>query len=154
MDLLINIALFLTPIGLGLFIGGRREKNHFQSLALRRAALQDILISDIRTFPGGSSLSAPPKMLTSQVVIATDYFKSFLAGLSKLFGGEIRSYESLLTRAREEAITRLIEEAHVEGYDAICNLRVDTADIGGGAGSKGVVTVGIMATATAYRRIQ
>ena len=149
-----DLFFFLIPIGLGLFIGGRLEKNHFQSLARRRAALQDILISDIRTFPGGSSLSAPPKMLTSQVVIATDYFKSFLAGLRNLFGGEMHSYCSLLTRAREEAITRLIEEAHAQGYDAICNLRVDTADIGGGAGSKGVVTVGIMATATAYRRIR
>ena len=64
----------------------------------------------------------------------------------------MKSYRSLLFRAREEALLQILEEAEHEGYDAVCNLRVDTADIGGNSMQRGVPTVGIMATGTAYRR--
>ena len=93
----------------------------------------------------------PPQMYVAEVVIATDYLKTFLAGLRKFFGGEIRSYQTLLVRARREATLRILEQARQQGYNAICNLRLENADIGGNNNAKGVAMVAILASATAYR---
>ncbi|MFT6733724.1 MAG: hypothetical protein ACJAS9_001914 [Polaribacter sp.] len=39
-----------------------------------------------------------------------DYFKRFLAGLRNIFGGRVVTYESLVDRARREAILRMKEK--------------------------------------------
>jgi uncharacterized protein YbjQ (UPF0145 family) len=90
-------------------------------------------------------------MIVKEVVIASDYLKSFLAKLRNIFGGEVRSFETLLERARREALLRIIEEAQSNGYNAICNLRMDTAEIGGNLDKKGAAMATILASATAYR---
>ena len=40
-------------------------------------------------------------------MVSVDYFKRFLAGLRMIFGGRVSSYESLLDRARREALLRM-----------------------------------------------
>ncbi len=60
------------------------------------------------------------------VVIATDYFKVFAAGLRNLFGGEMKTYRTLMGRARREAIVRMLEQAQELGGDAggtFCGVR-------------------------------
>ena len=149
----IQIFIVLFLLGLGFFIGGRREQNHFARLARRRKNVSHILTSDVKTFPEGCHLEGlTPTLVTSQVVIASDYLKTFFGNIRQLVGGEMKSYQSLLVRAREESLIQLLERAEREGYDAVCNIRVDTADIGGNSMQRGVPTVGIMATGTAYRR--
>ena len=65
----------------------------------------------------------------------------------------MRSYLTLLERARRESQIRLVEQAKSEGYDTICNLRMETVDIGGATNPKRqAVTVAILASATAYKR--
>ena len=54
-------------------------------------------------------------------------FKRFLAGLRSLVGGPVRSYESLLDRARREAILRMQKVARDSGFDAVVNVRLETA---------------------------
>jgi uncharacterized protein YbjQ (UPF0145 family) len=69
----------------------------------------------------------------------------------KIFGGEMKSYQSLLVRARREALQRVVEQARSMGYNAICNVRYDSTDIGGVSKRKNkVVMVTILASATAY----
>ena len=84
-------------------------------------------------------------LVLGQAVIASDYLKRFLARLRNIFGGEMRSYETLLTRARREAILRMLDRARTMGYDAVCNVRINTATIGRGM-------VEALASGTAYRR--
>jgi uncharacterized protein YbjQ (UPF0145 family) len=67
-----------------------------------------------------------------------------------LFGGEMKSFHVLLQRARREATQRIIEHASHMGYNAICNLRLDSADLGGNSKGRGAAIVCIFATATAY----
>ena len=148
-----QIFTLLLLLGLGFFFGHRRDIRHRSRLIHRRKTVLHVATSDIKTFPGGCDPTGPtPKLLVSQVVIANDYLKGFLASLRQLVGGEMKSYHSLLFRAREEALLQILEEASHDGYDAVCNLRIDTADVGGGSGRKGMVMVGILASATAYRR--
>ena len=67
---------------------------------------------------------------SQNVVIAVSQFKSLVATVINIFGGSIPAYESLLDRARREAVLRLIEK-NPEAL-AFANLRVDTINLGFG----------------------
>jgi uncharacterized protein YbjQ (UPF0145 family) len=58
-------------------------------------------------------------LVSGHVVIAQDYFKSFLASLVNITGGRVTSYESLLDRGRREALCRMRESAKAWGCDQI-----------------------------------
>jgi len=70
-------------------------------------------------------------LVAGSVVIATDYFKVFAAGLRGLFGGELRTYRSLMSRARREALVRMLEQAKQAGAQAVWNVRFETSTIEG-----------------------
>jgi len=150
MEALIQLLPFVVLLLLGLVVGKTTEIRHFNRLDRRDQSLADMLVTDLRSFPGGVDTTKPPMMVTGQAVIATDYLKSFLAKLRKILGGELKSYRSLMTRARREAMLRMMEEAQAQGYNAVCNMRLDSADIGGMAGRRGVAMVEAFATGTAY----
>jgi uncharacterized protein YbjQ (UPF0145 family) len=42
--------------------------------------------------------------------IAIEYFKTFAGSVKNFFGGEMRGFESLKTRARRDAILRIVEK--------------------------------------------
>ena len=149
---LVNLLPVLILLLLGWTVGRTAERLHFRSIRQREEALAHVLVTDVRTFPPAADPSAHAAVVMSEVVIATDYLKTFLAGLRKIVGGELRSYESLMARARREVVLRLMEQAVALGYDAVCNVRLNTADIGGGTMRKRAAMVELMATGTAYRR--
>lgn len=150
MEAIIQLLPFAVLILLGLIVGKTTESRHLRRLDRREQALDDMLLTDIRSFPGGVDTTKPPTMVTGEAVIATDYLKSFLAKLRKILGGELKSYRSLMTRARREATLRMMEEAQAQGYNAVCNMRLNSADIGGMAGRRGVAMVEAFASGTAY----
>lgn len=141
------IAVILLALGL---IGRFREKSHLRKLDQREREFNDMLVTQIKSFPEAVPGEGPPCLLVAETVIATDYLKSFLAGIRNIFGGEVKSYQTLLTRARRESTLRILEEAQRLGYNAVCNLRLNTADVGGSAVMQRVPTVAILAAGTAY----
>ena len=152
LTLIIPFAFFIGMICLGLLVGGTIERKHFQNLELREQQTQHMMVTQLKTFPGAKPSNLTPTMLVSETVISSDYLKSFLGGLRNIFGGEVRSFQTLLERGRREAILRLKEESMQLGYDAICNIRIETADIGGRSANKKkqIVMASILATGTAY----
>ena len=44
-------------------------------------------------------------------------------------GGELKAYSELLTKARNEAINRMISDAERMGADAVVNVRLETSKI-------------------------
>lgn len=151
--LIIQLGIVVALLGLGLFAGTFFERRHFSRLDAREAAHKHVIVTQVKSYPGGASPELPAKLFVAESVIASDYFKSFLSGIRKFFGGEMRSYLSLMERARREAQMRIVEQAAAEGYDTICNLRYETADIGGSMNPRNrAVTVAILAAATAYKR--
>jgi len=139
--------LFLTV--LALFSGRVVEFRHFRSLRRRERRLSYMLATDIKRFPGGAETARGGQMIVAEVVIATDYFKSILAGLRKILGGELRSYRSLMVRARREALIRMMEKAEDKGYNALCNIRIEFSHIGGAIRGP-MVMVAIIVSGTAY----
>ncbi len=50
-----------------------------------------------------------------------------MAGLRGLVGGEIVEYTKMMAEAREEAMSRLVEDAQSQGANAIIGLRFSTS---------------------------
>lgn len=151
MDLLIGLGSFVVLMALGLFVGGSIERRHFRKLDEREAANADMLITQLKSFPFVVAGPSPPAIFFGEAVIASDYLKSFLGNVRKIFGGEMRSYQSLLVRARREALLRLVEDARQQGYNAVCNVRYDSTDIAGASKArKKAVMVTLLASGTAY----
>ena len=150
---MVDLVIILVLLMLGLSCGKLAEWRHFKSLERREQDSSSILVTQLKSFPDHASGSAAPQIVVAETVVATDYFKSFLANLRRLFGGEVRSFHSLLDRARRETTQRLVERAKSRGFNAICNLRLQTADVGGSAANrKGAAMVAILGSATAYHR--
>jgi uncharacterized protein YbjQ (UPF0145 family) len=59
--------------------------------------------------------------------------RDIAAGLKTLVGGEIRSYTDMLTKARDEAISRMVKDAQRLKADAIVSVRFATSDVMQGA---------------------
>ena len=89
------------------------------------------------------------RLVNGSVVISIDYFKRFLASLINIFGGNIGAYETLLDRARREAILRMKEDAN--DASEIINIRIETSSISKNS-TKNVGTVEVLAYGTAIYR--
>lgn len=131
---MIEIGIFLVLLALGYGVGSYREKKHYQSIFRREEELRDILLFESRFPPKATSAGVSNGvMVQGNVVISSDYFKAFVAGLRKLVGGRLRSYESLLDRGRREALLRMKAQAKELGSDQIFNVKFETSSISKGA---------------------
>jgi len=153
LEFIFAVCVPLVLVLIGLSAGTVTQRRHLASLRRRHAPVARIVVTDLRSFAPGTVNSPEPRILITEVVLAADYFKTFVTGLKKLIGGELRSYELLMRRARDEAIMRLKEAAQQGGYNALCNLRLETAEVGGSnqPGKARAAMVAIIASATAYR---
>ena len=146
--LLLQIGPIVILLVLGFTVGGWRERRHFKNLARREAALGDMLLTDTKTPPEGC-VGEPAELVVGEVVVGSDYFKSFTANLKKLVGGELRTFESLLERARREAIVRMMENAERLGANQVINIRLATSSISRMKRNKGAAMVEVLAYGTA-----
>ncbi|MBE9139273.1 heavy metal-binding domain-containing protein [Nodosilinea sp. LEGE 07088] len=146
MDGLIILAVLL---GIGYFFGTRVEKQHFRSLQQREQAIQGLMLST-----AGAKVLLPQahqaQLFVGSVVVSSDFFKTFIAGIMNLLGGRITVYESLLERGRREALLRMEESAQAWGADQVVNIRIQAAELSGNSG-KGVVALEVMAYGTGVR---
>ena len=135
---------------LGYVYGKSADRAHLQRLQKQLDEMDNMLVTNLKSFPLYIEGGPPPELVISEVVVATDYLKSFLASGRNLFGGEMKSYPSLLVRARLEVLVRLQAEAQQRGHNALCNVRFQTADIAGATGKRSATAVALIAYATAY----
>jgi len=131
-----DLIIFVLLIALGYTAGRRAESAHYRSIKKReRKFLSQPAMTTGKSMQGPNIEKA--ELVTGSVVISLDYFKRFLAALRNIFGGEVASYETLIDRARREAILRMKEKA--KGADLILNLRIETSSIGQNANQRKTV---------------
>lgn len=126
-----ELVLFLVLLSIGFFVGRILEQKHFNSIRQRERESKNILVFAAR-FPPNLAQPQDCTLVCGQVVISSDYFKQFVAGLRSLVGGRFRGYESLFDRARREAVLRMKDEARNKGYKMIVNVRFETTSLTGG----------------------
>src|SRR3989338_10531611 len=109
MDDLIVWGIGFVFFGISYFIGSHNEKVHFKNIVEREKAL--VLLPAV-TFkqPEGRPI-ANTKLVMGNVVIAGDFFKQVVAQLASIFGMRISVAESMVDRARREAVLPIKEKA-------------------------------------------
>ena len=141
-----SLTIFLVLLALGFVFGKLAESRHYRSIHSR----EQVLVT-VPTISNKKPIGAPApihhsELVHGHVVISVDYFKQILAGLRNLFGGTIQSYETLLDRARREAVLRMKERC--PKADQILNLRIETSSISKGGGER-IGSVEVLAYGTA-----
>lgn len=131
MGAFIELLIFLGLLATGYFAGQLVERRHYASIRVRERRYRDVMAFPMRFAP--SAVTAQDAYLVSgTVVISADYFKTFVAGLRNLIGGNFRAYETLMERARREAILRLKEDARRRGSILVVCVRFETTTISSG----------------------
>ena len=120
LDLVFRFGLPVALLVLAFFTGSAVERRHYASIRRREQRGRQFPVLTFREVPPGWRVE-DSALVTGSVVISLDHFKRFLAGLRSLVGGRVAAYESLLDRARREAVLRLQEDAFAAGYRAVIN---------------------------------
>ena len=150
-QLVLSYALPAFLLLLGISAGGFNERRHLRSLDRREAALGGIRVCNLKTVADQPAVRSAA-MVMGQVVIATDYFKTFATSLRNLVGGRMRAAESLMARARREALVRMLEQARRAGASEVYNVRFGFSNISQMRGKRGAMQVEVIAWGTAVVR--
>lgn len=127
-----DLIIFIVLLLLGYAFGRLAEKRHFKSIMQREKQLGYLLAFSER-FPPPQKKGVKVELVSGSVVVSIDYFKRIAAGLRNLVGGRVTAYESLIERARREAILRMKQDAQQKGGQQIFNVKLETASISKGA---------------------
>ncbi len=146
--MLYNLIIFLALLLIGYITGSLIEKRHFKAIRSREEEMVKSPAITLKKPLNVQNISTC-RLVNGSVVISIDYFKRFLASLINIFGGNIGAYETLLDRARREAILRMKEDAN--NASEIINIRIETSSISKNS-TKNVGTVEVLAYGTAIYR--
>jgi uncharacterized protein YbjQ (UPF0145 family) len=145
-ELLIGVGIPVLLILIGKVVGSSIERSHYRSIVKREARFgaQPALSTKQLDAPGPLRSAS---LATGSVVVSVDHFKRFVSGFRMIFGGEVRSYSSLIDRARREAVLRMKESQ--PDADAYINTRLETSTIASTTGDEGIGTIEVLAYGTA-----
>lgn len=121
-----DLVVFVSLLGIGYFVGSSREKKHFKEIMAREKSLLRLAVQSGKRLNPEYQHSL---FVTGSVVIASDYFKNFAGTLKNFFGGNVSSLETLMDRARREAVLRAKEKAAAWGAEEIVGFRVEFATL-------------------------
>ena len=128
-QMLINYAPFILLFAAGWFFGSRHERQHLAQLSIAEQELSHIMVSSERLYVPKLVANTEGELVLGSVVIAQDYFKMIIARVLSIFGKNLTTYETLLDRARREALVRMRTEAQAKGYNHIYGLRLEVSNI-------------------------
>jgi uncharacterized protein YbjQ (UPF0145 family) len=146
-----QIAVPVVLVIIGVLAGRTNERRHIRSLARREEQVRDVPVLNTRLLPEGMEAQVEwARLCVGEVVIASDYFKTFAGMLKNLIGGRLRTLETLIHRGRREAALRVIEHARSAGANLVMNIRFETATVGRGS-RRGMPMAEILAYGTAIK---
>ncbi|MAE97424.1 MAG: hypothetical protein CL910_22470 [Deltaproteobacteria bacterium] len=151
---LLRLLLPLLLLAMGWLVGGAIERAHLRRLRLREIHWRRLPLVTLREPPEAWQVQRAG-LVVGSVVVSIDYWKRMMAFFRSLVGGRVRAYESLLERARREALLRLKETAHGAGFDAVLGVRLETARLASASrDGEGTAGVEIVAFGTGVTRSQ
>jgi uncharacterized protein YbjQ (UPF0145 family) len=148
MEFLINLGFIALLALAGLVFGTVSERRHYRSILEREAKYRHILVFNEKRPPLTVS-GQPFHLVQGSVVVSSDYFKNMAAGLRSLFGGNLKNYETLLDRARREALLRMKQQADERGAHMVVGVLFETSTLNqNGRGQ--IVSCEVLAYGTAF----
>ena len=142
-----DLTIIITLIAIGYIAGTWAEKRHYRSIEKREREFLDLPAITIKNVNIDDAKVKKAEIVYGSAVISVDYFKRILAGLRNIFGGTVKSYESLIDRARREALLRM--KAMASDATIIINVRIETSTIGRKSHKKSVACLEAFAYGTA-----
>lgn len=91
-----------------------------------------MLITNIEIIPG-KKITQHYGLVQGSSVRAKHVGRDIMASFKNIFGGELKGYTELLQESREEAVSRMVEQANAMGANAVLNVRFSTSSIAAGA---------------------
>ena len=91
-----------------------------------------MIITTTETVPGREIIEILG-VARGSTVRARHIGRDIFAGLKNIVGGEIEEYTKLQAQSREQAMLRMVEDAHILGADAVVNMRLTTSMVMQGA---------------------
>jgi uncharacterized protein YbjQ (UPF0145 family) len=128
-----NIQFFSTVILLvvGYGVGSFLERSHVVSIKERERffhRLPAVTMKLDHFLPASEWHNVESaELVVGSIVIAPDYFRFVLGAIIDVLGGKVFSYESVLDRARREAILRMKESAPMA--DMVVNTRLEMVEM-------------------------
>jgi len=77
----------------------------------------------------GKKITKTMGLVRGNTIRARHIGKDIIAVFKNIVGGEIEEYTKLMAEAREQALSRMIDEAHAAGANAIVDVRFSTSFI-------------------------
>jgi uncharacterized protein YbjQ (UPF0145 family) len=93
---------------------------------------EGLILTNLESVPG-KKIIRHLGLVQGNTIRARHVGRDIMAGLKNIVGGEIKSYTSLMTDARDEALRRMIEDAQKLGANAVINIRFTTSSVMQGA---------------------
>lgn len=148
-DVLIGMAWtwgpFIALLIVGFTAGTWIERRHLSHLAARQKALGRLELTNLARSSGTDG-----RLVTGSTVVAYDFYRRVAIIFRKLIGGRFRMHETMMARARREAILRMAESAKASGADAVHNIRLVTSNLGASGQATGGCEVLAFGTAVRY----
>ena len=91
-----------------------------------------MILTTVESIPG-MRVKSHKGLVSGSTVRSKNAILDFCASMKNIVGGELVSYTKLLTEAREEAISRMINQAQKLRANAIVNVRLATSSVTAGA---------------------
>ena len=146
---MIELIIFVCLLLAGYVFGQMLEQSHYRSILKRESLLRNIPLIASKKLPDEFT-PCTTSLVAGNVVISVDFFKKFVAGLRNLVGGRVTTYESLIDRARREALLRMREEAGKLGANYVFNVKMETSSISKGQRNT-IGSVEVLAYGTAIK---
>lgn len=108
------------------FIEVQRNRTPMEPTAIQ------LFMSNVETIPGKAIVQSLG-LVTGSTVRAKHLGKDIFAGLKNIVGGELKAYTELLNESRNEALQRMMMQAHSMGANGIVNVRFATSNVAAGA---------------------
>lgn len=91
-----------------------------------------MILTNVEVVPGKQILEHFG-LVNGSTVRAKHLGRDLMASLKNIVGGELVGYTELLQDARDQAVSRMIEQARDLGANAIVNVRFSTSSVAQGA---------------------
>lgn len=144
-----DIVTLLVILAIGLIFGGMNERRHYRRIEERERALMNVPTLAEKTPPLNGQDVQAVAFVCGSTVVSVDYFKRFMAMMRHIVGGEVRAYESLIDRARREAILRMKELA--PDADMYVGVRVETTSVSDSSRGRRIGSAEAIAYGTAIK---
>jgi uncharacterized protein YbjQ (UPF0145 family) len=91
-----------------------------------------MILTNLETVPGRKMI-AHYGLVSGSTIRAKHIGRDIMAGFKNILGGELKGYTELLNESRQEAVYRMVQQAHSLGANAVVNIRFSTSSIAQGA---------------------